>query len=300
MHGRPQNAAALARRARMKGTLRKRFSAKAPLPDAAAVLQPVTDAYAGQVGRVVVYSCYFGDYEPFNPAATGDGIGYDRVVFSDRTDLAHPGIRFETLDPGGMDARLLSRLPKMRPHVFFDDYDWAVYVDNSATLKMSPLDLLSRILAGHDGLAPAGRYFFPHDSRNCAYREARMCLRLGKMSRPEFVRQIRRFRNEGFPQRFGLYANTLMVQRMGDVLTDTLNDAWYGDFLRRNGRDQVSLPFTLWKYGYPARVLPLAVADVARWPLFGPRQRIRHARQRFRLARRQLRARLRGESAAAA
>ena len=62
---------------------------------------------AQQVGpRVLVYSCYFGFHEPFNPGATGTGIGYDRVVVTDHAALAVPGVTILRPDVSGDPGRI--------------------------------------------------------------------------------------------------------------------------------------------------------------------------------------------------
>ena len=76
--------------------------------------------------RITVYSCHFGQYEPFNPEATGQAGDHARVVFTDHGDLAEPGVVFRPGVEVGGDARRQSRLAKMRPHLFFGAQDHAL------------------------------------------------------------------------------------------------------------------------------------------------------------------------------
>lgn len=222
--------------------------------------------------KVLVFSCYFGSYEPFNPLATGAGAGYDRIVLTDQKLIA-PGITF--MAAGGVsaadepqNATRLSRLAKMRPHLFFAAYDWVFYIDNSASLLADPLAVIAKIDAAQGGLAPAGRYLFPHQRRHCAYREARLCMTKGRISRADYRRQVAHYQAAGYPVDHGLYVNTMMVQKMGDPVTDAFNDAWYDHFLTFSQRDQISLPFMLWQQDYPVRLMPQGLFDLAKWPVF--------------------------------
>lgn len=259
---------------------------QAGAPGPAAGLEP-------QAGRIAVYSCYFGTYEPLNAAATGNGAGYDRFVLTDHP-LALPGIRVLQgsdlglqLGPEQGGAVALSRLAKIRPHLFFSRYDWVIYIDNSASLLREPARIVAAIEAAQGGTAPAGRYLFPHQRRTCAYREARLCKQKGRISREDYHRQVNHYLAAGFPKEQGLYSNTVMVQKMGDPETDALNDAWYDHFLTFSPRDQISLPFMLWQRAYPVRLMPMGLADLAQWPVFKPFRRAKfQGAQRARAAKR--------------
>ena len=242
--------------------------------------------------RVLVYSCYFGVYEPFNAKATGGGTGYDRLVLTDQP-LASPGITFMQGDqlrglvPDLPSATVLSRVAKLRPHLFFADYDWVIYIDNSATLLRHPFEIISEVDAAQGGNAPAGRYLFPHQRRTCAYREARLCMKKGRIPRADYRRQIQHYQAAGFPMDHGLYVNTMMVQKMGDPATDAFNDAWYDHFLTFSQRDQISLPFMLWQESYPVRLMPQGLLDLAQWPVFKKFRRVQfQSAQRARAAKR--------------
>ena len=234
-----------------------------------------------QIGpRLLVYSCYFGFHEPFNPSATGSGIGYDRTVVTDHAALNLPGVTM--LRPDAVmagDPGRMSRLAKLCPHLFFGGYDWVIYIDNSAALTAAPQAIVAEIERQHAGAAPAGRYLFTHERRSCAYREARLCMVKGKISRADYRRQVRHYKAAGFPEDQGLFMNTLMIQKMGDPATDAFNEQWFDHFQSYSRRDQISLPFLLWERGYPARVTPFSLSDIARWPLFSRWKRDRFRKQ---------------------
>lgn len=219
------------------------------------------------MARITVYSCYFGVYEPFNPEATAQEGDHARVVFTDHPDLTAPGVTFQR-GVEGDDPRRLSRVAKMRPHLFFDDQDWVIYIDNGAKLNWSPAEIVARIEAEYPDGAPSGRYLFKHKHRTCAYREARVCMRQGRMPRADYRRQVAHYQKAGLPENWGLFTNTVMIQKMGDPATDAFNDAWYEHYMAFSGRDQVSLPFMLWQANYPVRVLPFMMHEAATWPYF--------------------------------
>jgi hypothetical protein len=57
--------------------------------------------------------------------------------------------------------------------------------------------------------------------------------------------------SEDFPVDQGLCANTMMLQQLGDAATDRFNKAWFNHFIQVSCRDQISLPYVMWKKTIP-------------------------------------------------
>lgn len=228
--------------------------------------------------RLAVYSCYFGAHEPFNPEATGvAGQGYDRYVFTDHASLPTSATLVPLADEGEGPA-ILSRLPKLCPHLFFQAYDWVIYLDNNARFALSPPRFLRRI-AKEVPDQPKGRYLFRHRRRDCIWDEADECLRLGFMTPEQHKRVTGIFAESDYPRHAGLFVNTCLVQRMGDPATDALNEAWYDSLATHTRRDQVMLPWLLATRACPHQVLPVNIKQWVEWPLYSPK-----ARDKFRRA----------------
>lgn len=226
--------------------------------------------------RIAVYSCYLGAHEPFNPDATGaESATYDRFVFTDHASLPTTA-RLVTLKDRGEGPAILSRLPKLCPHLFFAGYDWVVYLDNNARFLLAPDRIIRRVGKEHPD-KPAGRYLFRHRRRDCAWAEADECLRLGYMTEAQHANVTEHFRMSNFPRHAGLYVNTCLVQRMGCAQTDALNEAWYESLTTMTRRDQVMLPWLLASRQCPHHLLGAKLRSWAEWPLFSPK-----ARERFR------------------
>lgn len=229
-------------------------------------------------GPNVSYSCYFGAYEPFHPYATLPSETCDRVIFTDRDDLPAPGCRVVNLAKHFPDwePKALSRLPKLCPEVFFPDHDWTFYVDNRARMKFSLEEIVAGLTAerGEMGLdMPAGRYLFKHAERRCAWREAKVCRKMGFMSDAEYEKVKGIFTEAQFPVDQGLYVNTALLQRMGSAEAAHLNLKWMEMFRHDISRDQVILPFVLWREGASCQVVERPLVEILIWPLFGKKVR---------------------------
>ena len=231
-------------------------------------------------GRIAVCSCYFGQYEPFNRHALGPEGAWDRIIFTDHTDLDAPGCRVVHLPAGsgGLTAKHLSRLPKLWPEKFLSAYDWVIYIDNRARLLMSPVDLIARAAEKHGGAAPPGRYLVRHRARDCSWREAEVCKWQSKLDEDELARLHAWFTKTNLPRHAGLYVNTSLIQKMGSADTARLNEAWFNAFVTIAGRDQVLLPNVMRELDLPQHELGMPLADFAAWPVFGFRIRRRFQR----------------------
>lgn len=226
-------------------------------------------------GRIAVYSCWFGDYEPYNPLAMGPEGPWDRILFTDDPKLEPEGVRVVRLKPGrgGLSPKQMSREPKLWPERYLARYDWVIYVDNRAILMMPPNEIVAAIEGLHGEAAPAGRYLLPHQQRNCAWQELRECRRLKMIDSEEHRRVKAIFSEEDYPKGAGLYVNTCMVQKMGCPATEEMNRAWFDSFLFVVGRDQILLPFILWSMQISPQLLEIPHQGLIRWPLFGKQRR---------------------------
>lgn len=87
-----------------------------------------------------------------------------------------------------------------------------------------------------------------HYERNCAYDEARICIDNGIGNAKDLMLSIDRMHNSGFPHNYGLWY-TSNLWRRHTVETEILCESWWQEMSQGSIRDQVSLPFVLWKTG---------------------------------------------------
>jgi hypothetical protein len=219
--------------------------------------------------RIVAYSSYFGDPEPYNQGALGSGEGYDRVLFTDRDDLTAPGIRIVKCDSRALGPALESRRAKMLPHRFFGDHDWAIYVDNRASLTENP----HRIIAAVGASAEAGLFVFRHPERDSPADELDICLQLGHVDRGQWRRLHDLYRDTRMPATLDLTHNAVMIHRLGNPRTEAMLELWWELFLVHARRDQLTMQLAEHISGQSAIRLPFPLADIADWPVFQPSQR---------------------------
>jgi SAM-dependent methyltransferase len=191
------------------------------------------------LGRVVVVSAIFGMRDIPVAAPQAHDVD-DYVLFTDSTrDVAGWRSIRHTPSP---DPRMSARHTKMLAleHV---EGDVVVWIDGRIYPTGRPLRPLLRRVLRHADLAT-----FPHPWRCCAYDEARECARLGRAPRAALEAQVEAYRAAGFPPAAGLWNTMVLARRRTDEMI-AFGRSWWAELERHTPRDQVSLPFLLWKHG---------------------------------------------------
>lgn len=220
---------------------------------------------------IAVYSCYFGNPEPFNASATGDGDRYDRILFTDRDDLRPDGMRVVRTSSVALGATYESRRAKILPHQCLPDYDWVFYVDNRAALKKNPRDVIDLIKRSH-GPDPAGRYLFRHPERDSVRDELDVCLKMGLISETQWKELLELYMRIGFSSP-DLTHNAIIICKQGDSETEKVSQMWFELFLRYCRRDQLVLQPAEHIVGKMAQRLDFALTDIADWPVYSDLER---------------------------
>lgn len=193
------------------------------------------------IGRVALVSAIFGGRDFARPVPPGLGIDA-AVLFTDciRPEDAHGWrvIQVESPADPRMEARRIKTLA-----LELVDADVVLWVDGRIRLTgESVRPLLEQALAGAD---IAG---FPHPWRRCAYAEAKECGVLGLAPVADLEAQAEVYRAEGLPPAAGLW-NTMVLARRNTPAMVELGRAWWDELQRHTVRDQVSLPYLLWRDG---------------------------------------------------
>ncbi len=163
-----------------------------------------------------------------------------------------------------LSPRLKNRYVKVLIHKFADS-DIVLYVDGSFQIVCDPTDWALTVLGSSDFAA------FAHPSRRCAYDEAAACIKADRGDPNAILRQMSRYRAEGFPVRAGLHAGGILIRRMTPQVRD-FGEAWWKEIRKGSERDQLSLSYVAWKTGMRIRTIP---GHVYRHELFKFRGHVR-------------------------
>lgn len=134
----------------------------------------------------------------------------------------------------------------MHPFELFPEYDYAVYIDGNVCIASDISALINVPEEGKVGFA-----MHRHVLRDCIYEEAEACILYGKGSPNQLRKQITQYRLEGFPTKYGMLEATVIFYHLQNKECQALMSEWWNEFIKYGSmRDQIALPYVLWKKGY--------------------------------------------------
>ncbi len=236
----------------MKKRLSGHRSVVANCPDLPTAVNDRSDTNYFSDERIAVYTCITGRYDSLRePLVHPDNIDYYAI-----TDFELPaGSSWKRIDVADYEdvkefsPALKNRYFKINPHKVFPQYRYSIYLDGNIRICSDLTEHINR-------MSPYGLSHFRHSKRTCAYQEAEVCRLLGKESSENIDKYIARLKEQGFPQDYGLVACDFMVREHNRPECIRVMEQWFDEFRTYLKRDQVSLPFVLYRNG-------IRVEDVA-------------------------------------
>lgn len=199
--------------------------------------------------RIAIYTCVTGNYDVVLPPL-GHTVGADHLLFTDDPSLRVRGWKNRPLSPTSahLPPNLQNRFQKLLPHaVLPPGYDVSIYIDANIRVQRD-LTPLIQVMAGSDiGL-------FPHEVRSRVKEETEACIARGKVRDPDVIRaEYAAYRADGFADPPDcLSENAVLFRRHHAPAVIEAMQLWWDLVERHSGRDQISLPYVLWKTGLAA------------------------------------------------
>ena len=214
--------------------------------------------------KIAVYTCIIGSYDLLlEPQYVEPGIDY--YVFTDMTcpentcwkkiDIT----QFEEYKE--LTPTQLNRKIKMLPFKYLPDYDYTLYVDGNIKI-MDAITPLIKEMGNH----ALGIHY--HRNRDCIYDELVRVEYLRKADMTIARRQVADYKEQGYPRHHGLYENTILIRKHNDQSTCLLMEAWWQEYIKYPTRDQLSLPYIIWKLGYDKKKIHILGMNLYHNPHF--------------------------------
>jgi hypothetical protein len=199
--------------------------------------------------RILVYSINLGGYDHLHqsPKSRWKNIedDFEYLYFTDGE--APDGWTKVSHETG---TRKDSRYLKINSHLL-PPHDISIYVD-AAFIFTKPLQNILELIDLKD-IALA-----PHGKDNCVYKHG-ITVIMNKLDEPYTVfKQLGRYANEGMPTDLGLTENGFIIRRNNGIIKE-LNELWWQEYQQGSQRDQLSLPYALWKVQPELTLLPFSL-----------------------------------------
>ena len=196
--------------------------------------------------KCVIYTSIVGDSDVLlDPDVIEDDVEY--ICFTDNIKIKSSVWKIIHVDFQYRDPRRLAKIFKVLPHKIFKSQKYSIWIDGNVKIISPITGLLNhKSFNNNNGFA-----FFKHPSRNCAYKEAKACLKWGRDNKELITKQMLQYKEEGFPMEYGLIWGGVIFREHHKV--NNLMEAWWNEIERFSVRDQLSFNYCTYKLG----VVPL-------------------------------------------
>lgn len=193
-------------------------------------------------GKIVVYTCVTGGYDNLIQPTKTEGVDY--ICFTDNLDIPSCGWTLKPIPKGleSLSKVKQQRMVKALPHKYLSEYDISIWVDGSVEVKGNVKDFISPfIYNGHSVFVPK------HPNRVCIYKECTAVKAIRKDTTDLPDKQMKKYKEEGFPENYGLVQSNIMVRWHNNEDCKTVMEVWADEIRNFSHRDQLSFNYALWK-----------------------------------------------------
>lgn len=229
---------------------KKFFSVKLPEKnDAQKDIIPRNNDYSHlENKKIAIYTCITGDYDNLiEPLYCNENIDY--IIFTNNTNITSKEWKVKYLEnEENLNNVLLNRYVKMHPHKLLKEYDYTIYVDGNIKIYSDLSSYINRI-DKKIGLALS-----MHSTRNNLTDELEACKILKKGNIDKIDAKIKEYLEKGMPNEYGLLEAPVIVTDLHNQVAKKILNEWWDEFyLSDTYRDQIILPYILWKNDIPIK-----------------------------------------------
>ena len=191
--------------------------------------------------RGVIYTAITGGKDELRePAFLTPNV--DHICFTDNPKLKSDVWDIRPIKYRHTDPVRVAKHPKLLPHLYLREYDWSLWIDGNFEIK----DELTEFIERHISLAAFSA--FRQFQRSCVYDEVQACIDMGK-DNPALLRaQGEKYRKFRMPEGLPVVACLVMLRWHNDPDVIKTMQLWWEEVEGNSRRDQLSLPYILWKH----------------------------------------------------
>lgn len=198
--------------------------------------------------KLVIYTAIVGDKDKLHtPRHILPGVDY--VCFTDSQHLHSPVFQIRPLPFHETSPVFAARKLKFFAHELFPDHDASLWIDGSKEILRDLSPLLEAAFSASDFTALC------HPTHTTIAEEADACIKGKRDSYEKINQQLQEYRKAGMEDGFNRLVQTGILFRRHHQPIPDLMQAWWKAVLQHSTRDQISLPFILWKHRYKMHVL---------------------------------------------
>lgn len=197
--------------------------------------------------RKVIYTCIIGAYDNLlQPEVIDESFDYILFVKRGMKTRQKIGVwQVRELEIEGEDNTILSRYPKMLPHVVLPEYDYSLWMDGN--ISISSMDFYNAINRKiEQGSVYSG---VKHPNKDCVYMDIEGCVHVKRDKTINIYRALRFLLSVDFPAHYGMYENNIILRRHDSEKVQRFGTMWWSLYQKYPRRDQFTAPYCLRESG---------------------------------------------------
>lgn len=219
-----------------------------PITDISGDERIIRDYFPFLNEKTVAYTCVVNDYDKMHFPKDSVADMYDFYYISDKKpkDLGNykGWIDVREVCPEEIrDYTRINRYCKINAHKIFGEYGRSVYFDGNVEIKgdfESAFQLMNE----------TGLIVLKTTGHRDVYEEASHKISQKVDNAKIIYKQMEKYWGEGFPRNFGSWFCTVLLRRHNTIKCKKIMEDWWDEVISFSKRDQLSLPYVLWKNGY--------------------------------------------------
>lgn len=178
------------------------------------------------------------------------------TAFSDGYEQERDDIKVFRSDSIFYHGVMEAKRYKVLHHLFFPYEQITVWIDGNIKLNIDLDEAITKFLGNAD-IA-----IFKHPDRATVWDEFSVLRSFQTFVDKEWLQEKLKeqeefYKNQGLPSDTPLYEGGFIIRRNTDKV-NALMESWWAQICRWQWRDQVSLPYILWKYGQEVAISPIS------------------------------------------
>lgn len=199
------------------------------------------------MNKVVIYTSVTGNYDCLKEPLVIDPR-CDYICFTNNLPAKKETVwQYKKIPSVSDNLAILSRYPKMHPHVLLNNYNYSVYMD--ANIQIVDYDFYNRVFEKiSTGINLSG---IKHPYRDCPYDEGYAIFSYSLDSLCNIIRTLKFLKKQGFPKHHGMFEANVIFRNHRCEQIQKQCEEWWSLINHYSKRDQLTYSYTLWKAGIP-------------------------------------------------
>ena len=208
------------------------------------------------MNKFCVYTVIIGAYDTLREPLIdfdNDDKDVDYICFTDNRNLKsehwevrYIGDMFFRNNLFNLSPTMKNRYLKIKYKEILDnEYEAIMYIDCSDQI-VKPLSKLFKECLKKFETENISLFLLKHETRETVHDEIQACIEKHKDNYDVLIDQLNEYENDKFPDNIGLFHNCFFIRINTDRMI-YMCEYWWSQLMRNSCRDQISLPYVLWK-----------------------------------------------------